>query len=374
MANRSLAAISESLDRLEAWLDRNGLEGYDPYDALAAPLLRRIPFRAGRIAATQLLRRFPRNLRPLFGVKPTLNAKGLALLLTGSLRRGRLDRARTILGLLPRLRSPGEPEWCFGYPFDWQSRAFLLPAGTPNVVVTAFAGHALLDARDAGLCPEGLERALSCCRFFLARLRRDRGAFSYSPLDATRIHNASMLAASLLARAGRIADDPDLILAARDAARDLLRHQRPDGSWRYAETDYQSFVDNFHTGFVLLALRRVIDDASFEEGEEPLLRGARFYRERFFEGDGTPRYYADRTRPIDVHAVAQSILTLDRLDLDDALLAKVVAFAIGRMQDPEGWFYSRLGRLGPHRIAYLRWGQAWMYEALSTVELRGVPS
>jgi hypothetical protein len=38
------------------------------------------------------------------------------------------------------------------------------------------------------------------------------------------------------------------------------------------------------------------------------------------------------------------------------------------MRSPEGYFFYRLGRLGPNRIPYVRWGQAWAYHGLARLE------
>ena len=82
-------------DGLEAWIGRNGLKGHDPYDALESPILRALSFGATwpRIAFTQALKRLPVNVRPLLLVRKTLNPKGLGLLRSGTVRRGRKPSA-----------------------------------------------------------------------------------------------------------------------------------------------------------------------------------------------------------------------------------------------------------------------------------------
>jgi hypothetical protein len=37
---------------------------------------------------------------------------------------------------------------CWGYNFDWQSRSFFVPRGTPTIVPTAFAARALCEAAE----------------------------------------------------------------------------------------------------------------------------------------------------------------------------------------------------------------------------------
>jgi len=377
-------AVREALLGLEAFLARYGDRGWDPYDALNSPVLRALTLglKYPRIACTQALRRLPVNLRPLLGIRRTLNPKGLGLLLTGTVRRLRTTgdarygtRARELADLVLELRSEGCHGAAWGYPFPWQSRAFHLPRWTPTVVNTSFVAHALVDAADALGEARLLDVARSSCDFVLTDLnrveRRDELCFSYTPLDRVFAHNASMLGASLLARVGARTGEARLLDAARAAARHLIRRQRPDGSWWYAEPEYQHWIDSFHTGFVLESLARVARHAGMDEAHGAIRGGHRFFLEHFFEEDGLPKYYCDRRGPIDIHCPAQALVTIPELwDVEPApaLLARAARWFLERMRAPEGYFYFRLGPLGPNRIPYLRWGQAWAYHGLARLE------
>jgi hypothetical protein len=380
----SLPDVQSALDALEAWIGRNGLKGYDPYDALESPILRALSLgmKWPRIAFTQALKRLPVNLRPLLLVKRTLNPKGLGLLLAGTVRRGRttggeryVEAARSLAELLLTLRAPGYRGACWGYPFPWQSRAFHLPRGTPTVVNTAFVAHALLDVARFLKEERYFAVARSACTFVMRDLGRteEDGAFcfSYTPLDRLLVHNASLLGAGLLARVGAVTGEAELLDTARRAARWTLRRQHPSGAWWYAETPYQRWIDSFHTGFVLEALRHVISCAGLEEGREPLARGYRFFLDQFFEVDGEPRYYHDRKGPLDIHCPTQALVTMCELaDVASSprLLARVTRWMLANLRAPEGYFYFRRGRFGPNRIPYMRWGQAWAYHGLSRLE------
>src|SRR5882724_4221767 len=138
-ASPTLSASANERERLkDAWQKLDNYctarewRGYDPYDGLNSPLARVLPGKFARQAWTQLHRRSPLNLRPLCGIGPTLNAKTLALAALGS-RDGRL------LDELEKLQT-SDGGW--GYPFDWQSRAFFAPRGTPNLICTVFAAQA----------------------------------------------------------------------------------------------------------------------------------------------------------------------------------------------------------------------------------------
>ena len=107
-----------------------------------------------------------------------------------------------------------------------------MPAGTPSSVVTAFVGGALLEAADAGVAEGDAEEALGrAADFLLDDLRRsapdpDPFCFSYTPLDRRFVHNASVLAAALLARVGRRLGRDDALDAAVRAARFTAAAQR----------------------------------------------------------------------------------------------------------------------------------------------------
>src|SRR5687767_8883497 len=127
--------------------------GYDPYDALNSRLLRGLgvyAFAFPRLAATQFLKRCPINLRPLLLVAREQNPKGIAVFLSALVRLVRTGEvesalAKSLASRLLELRSPGQPHFCWGYNFAWQTRTYLVPRGTPNIICTTFAGNALLD-------------------------------------------------------------------------------------------------------------------------------------------------------------------------------------------------------------------------------------
>ena len=73
---------------------------------------------------------------------------------------------------------------------------------------------------------------------FLSDLKRTvetdgRVCFSYSPLDNTRIFNASLFAAETLASVGALTGETEFCDLALRAARYVVRRQREDGSWAY---------------------------------------------------------------------------------------------------------------------------------------------
>jgi hypothetical protein len=368
------STVESSLSRLRAWLERSAYAGIEPHDALTSPLMTRTPLgrsRFLRLAALQGLRRLPLNVRPLLGIRPQVNSislgwalKAYALLNDGDVAH-RIDEA---LDGLRRTQVPGYSGACWGYYFDWQTRTDFKPANLPIVVSTAFIGSGLLDIYERFGRKECLDWARSACDFILKDLNRayhgESFCFSYSPDDHEQVYNASILGAALLARVGAITAEPALTDTAGHAVDFVVRQQAADGSWGYAYGDHRTFIDNFHTGYVLDSLQAYIEYSGDRRHAEALARGYRFYRTSFFVDDEIPKYYHDRLFPIDAHALAQSVVTL--LNFGDRETAeRVGVWGIRQMQAPEGYFIYQRNRRFTCRIPYLRWSNAWMLYALA---------
>lgn len=377
-----LECVESVFDRLLAACNAEDWSGYDPYDALRSPLVRALSFGSKwpRIAWIQLVKRSPVNLRPLLGVTKGTNPKGLALAVRGLVADGqsrRRDRRADVARLLDRLddlRSDGATGSGWGYNFDWQSRAFFVPKGTPSIVCTTFVAHAYLDAYAAFGEAKWLDRAREACAFILTDLHRSPGpdasfCFAYTPVDESRVHNASMLGAELLARVSRETGESELVDAALDATRYTIAAQAEDGSWPYGDAANQSWIDNFHTGFVLVSLAEVIEACGAPAWNSAIERGYRFFRERFFLEDGTPCYYPGRPYPIDVHSAAQALVTFARFAGQDpearAYGRKVARWTIENMMGDDGRFHFQKHERWTNRISFIRWSQAWMVYGLA---------
>lgn len=371
--------------KLLAYCRDHDWAGHDPYDALNSRIFSAVPLldsRIPRLVATQALKRMPVNLRRPMLIPPTQNPKALALFLAAALRLRSLEGANAgaLVGAfverLIALRSPGTPAWCWGYSFPWQTRTKVVPRGTPNLVCTTFVAGALLDAHEQLGAPRCLDMAVSAAEYILDELyrsdRRGVAGFSYPlPSMPPYIHNANFLAAALLCRVSRLTGDGRFSAAGLAAARWSAGQQRADGSWPYGDGQTQQWIDNFHTGYNLCALDAIGRDLGTGEFRPHVASGFEFYRTHFFREDGAARYFHDKTYPIDIHCVAQSIITLVTLrDLhpDNAQLASsVLRWAIDHMWDERGFFYYRVLRFATIRTSYMRWSQAWMLFALSTL-------
>jgi hypothetical protein len=406
------------------WCRAQGFAGYDPYDGLNSRLFQTTPFknfRAARLSWIQFHKRSPLNFRSLVRIPRERNAKGIALFALAALadyRRTRTKQAeieaRELLDDLMWMRLKGFSGACWGYNFDWQSRNFFLPRGTPTIVPTAFAARALCEAAEVFGHEEYLPFVRTVCDFIINDLNRpeettDEICFSYSPLDRTRVFNASLLAGETLVTVGKLTTEESLIDYGLRAAQYLLRRQREDGSWGYGAEPHQGWSDNFHTAFILTSLSRIIsgsepravatgstDRASTQRRIQtrvsPDLRrefksqrtvatglnhqlgtalraGYTFWRERFFLENGWPKYFPDRLYPADAHSAGAALATLVELRQVDPpaldLAARVARWAVENLRDNRGYFYYQRRRFYRARIPYTRWSEAWMMYGLA---------
>jgi len=379
-----LSLLRETTLKLLEYCRKNDWAGYDPYDALNSKVFRSLPFldiKMVRLILTQAVKRSPINLRPLLLVPKTQNPKGIALFLSSlvKLKRIGLTAEDSAMGgmadRLLALRSPEKRYSAWGYSFDWQTRTYLVPNDSPNIICTTFAGNALLDVFEYLHEPSYLETALATADFILERLFWTEGTstacFSYTPLERTKIHNANLLGAAFLCRVSLVTGERKFLEPALDAARYSIAKQHVDGAWDYGEAPSQRWIDNFHTGFNLVALRRISEYGQTTEFESSIRRGFDFYKAHFFREDGAPKYFHNATHPIDIHSVAQSLITLvefrdfgkDNIDLAESVLA----WTLRNMWDKRDFFYFQKHARFMVRTSFMRWSQAWMLLALSTL-------
>jgi hypothetical protein len=322
-------------------------------------------------------------------VPKTQNPKAIALFLSAYLKLSRIgvgvdeDLIPLMIKRLGELRSEGEQYSCWGYSFPWQTRTVVVPRGAPNLVCTVFVGNALLNAFEQTHDSKCLAMAVSAAEYILNKLywsERDSVAgFSYPvPLLRVQVPNANLLGADLLCRVAKHTGDEKFLIPGLRVARCSVAIQHDDGAWSYGSESSQQWIDNFHTGYNLLALRSIGRCAGTSEFEMCVERGFRFYRSHFFRADGAPKYFHDRTYPIDIHCVAQSIITLVAFrDLDSSnvpLARSVLRWAMDRMWDDRGFFYYRVLRSCTIKTSYMRWSQAWMALAMATLLSESEPA
>lgn len=387
--------VADQVSRLLAYVQRHQYEGWDLFDGLNSRLFRHSPLyksRLFRLALIQFCKQSPVNLRSLLMVPKGFNAKGGALFLMGHLNlyraTGEAQYLREAEMLFARLREtaiarPHGIAW--GYNFDWQARAFYVPVGTPNLVTSVYVGRALLAYHKITGKPEALEMALGISEFILHEMIKFETekalCFNYIPGKDAEVHNANLLGASYLAQV-LDALGPDRQGAIRDkilkAVRFSVSDIQPDGSWPYGTKPFHRWVDNFHTAFNIECLTTVAEHLQTDEFDAIIQQVTEYYLNHLFTEEGLPKYYNNKLYPIDVHVLAESIVLLNLLrekkapqaqNLLDETRVQVIEKALldlsEEFQDRDGWFYYQKRANGFVKIPYIRWGQAWMFYALT---------
>ena len=387
-----MSSFKQRFLSLKDYCEKEQYKGWDPYDGLNSKFFNALPLKRwdlARLAWIQGFKRSPINFRSLFAVPKEYNAKGVGLFLSGYCNLynvaikgndnyGTPETLKTqiasIADILISLKTEGFSGACWGYNFDWQARRlFLFPKNTPTVVATTFCAEALFNAYEITKNETYLTTALSAANFVMKDLSRtphnDGFLFSYSPLDGNNtVFNASLLGAKLLSIAYKYSKDEIFIKTAREAVLAGCQSQEADGSWVYGLLPVQSWKDSFHTGYNLEAIQTYQVNSGDTSFNKYISSGTDFYINNFFEANGMPKYYHNKTYPIDIHCPGQLFVTLSKLGKfqeQQDLAKRVLDWSLDNMQDKKGYFYYQLKKGMSSKISYMRWSNAFMFNALS---------
>ena len=337
--------------------------GPDAYDGLwhdwPKPL---VGGRRRRQVLMQIHARSPVDVRGLYRREHPLIPKALGIFGSVGVRAHLAGRNEEVLALaadamevLDADRTAGEHAW--GYHWDMQTRWSFYPAGSPNVVVTAFCAAGLLEAAAALDRPAWTHRAREAARWAADELWVEpEGFFAYHPGSRVNIHNANLLGAWLV-HVG-LGDDGGAKERVARAVERTLGDQRPDGTWGYGEGGNLGWVDSFHTGYVLQALLRLRDlDPAVEDA---VARGASPYM-AFFDHAGRATLWADRRYPEDAHSAGTGLSTLALLmrhGLAEQTTLERVADRTLSAGIRDGRAVWRRYRWGSTRATFMRWCDA----------------
>jgi hypothetical protein len=374
--------VKATVCALLSYCQRNNWAGYDPYDALNSKFFESfsfLDFKLARLLFIQLLKRIPFNFRKTLLIPRTQNPKSLALFLSSFIKLSEMGLVDEILLMemvsrIKALRAPNVSYWCWGYSFPWQTRSLIVPKWAPNLVCTVFVANSIVDAYEYKNQKDLLKIAVSAANYIVDELFWQKSetisSFRYpSPSSPSLVHNANFLAAAFLSRIYHHCGNDKYRKIAVEVAEYSASCQQSDGSWFYGEHPTQRWIDNFHTGYNLVALNTIIRDSNHDEFKTTLQKGIRFYIDNFFDDYCKPKYYSTQLYPIDIHCIAQSIVTLINF-ADHPLVKKEQILAIfdwsyKNFYDKDGYFYYQITPLYKSKIPYMRWSQAWMLYSLT---------
>lgn len=384
--------IMETLVRFADWLDQYGETSQDHQDFYASKLGRaakNIYYKnrlAGTLAVAPMVfceafapwtRRFffPRMRLPIADAH---FAMGFGCLHQATGEKRHMDRAVHFLNVLEETRCPTYKNHGWGYPFDWQTQAGILAAGTPLITTTPYCYEAFDSVYRIDGNPAWRAVMLSIAEHALNdyidhETRPGAATCSYTPYAEVNVVNASAYRAALLCQAYETFGDERYRDTAHRNLAFVLDSQNDDGSWPYAVDGKRNFIDHFHTCFVLKGLaksERITGDAALTRAIES---GVSYYVDHLFDEDGLPKPFSRRPRLTvyrrELYDCAECLnlgaLLRGRFPQLDRVVDRTLDDTLRNWVRPTGAFRSRKLLAGWDNVPMHRWGQSEMFRSLA---------
>jgi len=372
-----LINLNNLFSDLLANIEADGYRGWDPYDGLNSNFIQILPIKNNhliRLTWIQSLKRLPVNFRTALQIDKGYNIKGLSLILSALILLQKKSYAEyskqidEVLNIIIKYRSASRDYYCWGYNFPWEARAFSVPRWQPNMIVSTFVAQSLLDLYKYNNNDQYLNYAKDVGEFIINELLlykgKDEICFGYIPEEKTIVHNANLMGAKLFARLYSITNLDQYKEYAINSTNYTINRQRHDGAWLYGLNKHHKWVDNFHTGFNLVALYE-IQSLTKKDYSINLKKGIDYHLSKHFLEDMTPKYYDTSLYPIDIHNFAQGVDTLLTFGYYNKAKALLI-LSIDNMWDMRRkYFYYQKTKYWTNKIDYFRWSQAWMLFALA---------
>ena len=306
-------------------------------------------------------------------------AMGFALLSQVSKNEQHYKRAVHFLNVLKETRCAGYDEYCWGYPFNWETVRGTIWQGTPLIttvpyvyeafkqvyevdgdnnwreIMRSIAQHALLTYKDIETSPTA-----STC------------SYTPDPKDSIKVVNANAYRAILLTSAAVDFSEEKYRVVAERNLNFVLEAQNEDGSWYYSTDGARNFVDHFHTCFVMKALAKIEALTGHPGCTAALQRGVDYYVKNLFGEEGVPKPFSRRPRLTiyrrELYDYAEcinlSVLLRGRFPKLDQNLSIVLNEIMTRWQRSDGSFRSRQLLLGWDNTPMHRWAASQLFRSL----------
>ncbi len=390
--NDAHVRVKEAVSRFVQWLNVYGETSYDHQTFFASPLgnkakalyykkpLLGLPAVAPMIFCEAF---FPAG-RQLFWKRQRLPiadahyAMGFAFLYQIFEDKKYYDRAVHFLEVLKQTRCSGYQHYCWGYPFNWETRGGNLKKETPLITTTPYAYEAFLQLYEIDKKAEWLDILKSIAEHTFTDIKDFKtpsGACtcSYTPDDSGGVINASAYRAFLLTSASIVLSKKKYRDAAERNIDFVLENQQPNGSWLYAADSVRDFVDHFHTCFVLKALAKIEKLTGENKCTAAIEKGVAYYVKELFNEKGLPRPFSKAPRMTvyrhELYDYAECLnlwgLLRNRFDGLDAAGAGTLDDLLTRWLKPDGSFRSRKLLVGWDNVPMHRWAQSQVFRSLA---------
>jgi len=388
-----LGEVLAALGRFISWLDSDGETSYDFQTFYASDLCRKakaLYYRKpllGTVAVAPIIfcEAFIPSARKLFWKRQRFPiadahyAMGFAFLARARNGENYYRKAVHFLEVLEQTRCRGYEDYCWGYPFDWETKTGVIKKDTPLITTVPYVYEAFSQVYALDKDPEWLQimrsiahHAFRCYRD--VETTPDSASCGYTPApdDPCGVINASAYRAFLLTKAAIELSESRYLEVARKNLNFVLDSQNPDGSWYYATNAKRDFVDHYHTCFVLKALIKIEDLTGYARCRNAIEQGIKYYTKNLFDRERLPLPFSKRPRLTvyrrELYDYAECInlcLLLNRRSPElERILPVVVTDVIGRWQKRDGAFRSRQLWVGWDNVPMHRWSQAQMFRSL----------
>ena len=291
------------------------------------------------------------------------------------------DRAVHFLEVLESTRCGGYTHSAWGYPFDWVGIRGTIKEGTPLITTEPYVYEAFSHVFEIDKDKKWRKTMESLARHVSEdyidtdtseRASRVSYTPSSDPTGGGGIVNASAYRAFMLTKAALDFSEDRYRRQAERNLNFVLESQHSDGSWYYAMDGDRSFIDHFHTCFVLKAIAKIERLTGNPQCSAAIERGVGYYVEHLFDADGLPKPFAKAPRLTiyrrELYDYAEcinlAILLRGRFPELDRRLDTVVDDLLARWQQPDGSFKSRHLLLGWDKVPMHRWAQAQLFRSL----------
>jgi len=393
MSDTQVEKIVASLDRFVSWLDKFGELSYDHQSFFASdfgraakamyykkPLL-------GTLAVSPMIffEAFLPSARKLywkpqrFPIADAHYAMGFAYLHQAFGKEEHYKRAVHFLEVLKETRSPGFANYCWGYPFNWETRRGPMWKDTPLITTVPYVYEAFRQVYQIDGDPKWREIMHSIARHgvedyhdFESSPNAASCSYNPNPGEPGGVVNASAYRAFLLTAASVDCSDASYEKIANRNLNFVLQSQNPDGSWYYSMDGERDFVDHFHTCFVLKALAKIEAITGNPEITAAIKRGVSYYAYNLLDERGLPKPFSRRPRMTvyrrELYDYAEcinvAVLLEGRFPELDQILSRVLKH-LDEWQKPDGSFRSRQLLLGWDNVPMHRWAQSQLFRSLS---------
>ncbi len=289
------------------------------------------------------------------------------------------QRAVHFLEVLQETRCRDYEHYCWGYPFDWETRRGTLKVGTPVITTVPYVYEAFSqvyeidgDRKWLRIMQSIAEHAFRCYRDL--ETAPDTASCAYTPASDDRcgVINASAYRAFLLTKAGIELSQPGYLEVAKRNLNFVLASQKAEGFWHYSTDGESDFVDHFHTCFVLKALAKIEQLTGCPRCRSAIERGIDYYLRGLFDANALPipfskppRLTVYRRELYDyAECINLAVLLSGRFPELDRTLCAVIPDLLVRWQKPDGSFRTRQLLVGWDNLPMHRWAQSQVFRSL----------